>query len=121
MKGCKHSNQVVLYGIVLIMSLLTACGTKNSPDLLSRPADSIRISSPDTALVNIFNWAQKTSNGYVGDDNDPVGPWYEAALPQREAFCIRDVSHQCIGAEILWQGKQNLNMFRKFVENISRK
>jgi hypothetical protein len=69
--------------------------------------------------VNIFNWAQKTSNGYIGDDNDPVGPWYEAALPKREAFCIRDVSHQSIGTEILWQGKQNLNMFRKFVENIS--
>ena len=55
----------------------------------------------------------------MGKDSDPVGPWYEAALPGREAFCIRDVSHQCIGAEILGQGKQNLNMLRKFVENIS--
>jgi hypothetical protein len=29
------------------------------------------------------------------------------------------VSHQSIGAEILWQGRQNLNMMRRFVENIS--
>lgn len=43
---------------------------------------------------------------------------YEAALPGREAFCIRDVSHQCLGAEILGQGKQNLNMLRKFVGNM---
>jgi len=30
-----------------------------------------------------------------------VGYWYEAALPGREAFCMRDVSHQSIGAETL--------------------
>ena len=119
MKWIKHRNKLVLCGIAMGIGLLSACGTKSYPELLSQPADSIRISSPDTALVKIFNWAQKTSNGYVGSDDDPVGPWYEAALPNREAFCIRDVSHQSIGAEILWQGKQNLNMFRKFVENIS--
>ncbi|MFZ9661710.1 MAG: trehalase family glycosidase, partial [Chitinophagaceae bacterium] len=56
---------------------------------------------------------------HVGNPNDPVGPWYEAALPNREAFCIRDVSHQCIGNEILGQGKENFNMMEKFVMNIS--
>ncbi|MFA6126713.1 MAG: hypothetical protein WC699_05370 [Bacteroidales bacterium] len=107
-----------LLAMGLVCSALS-CTTNPSDRLLTADCASIRISSPDTLLVNIFNWAQTTSNGYAGSDSDPVGPWYEAALPNREAFCIRDVSHQCIGAEILWQGKQNLNMFRKFVENIS--
>lgn len=105
--------------IILGIAAFPSCKTNLPDDLAANPGDTIRISSADTTLVNIFNWAKTTSNSYVGDDNDPVGPWYEAALPNREAFCIRDVSHQCIGAEILWQGKQNLNMFRKFVENIS--
>jgi hypothetical protein len=119
MMNTRKSRIPILFSGVVGLALLVSCELKPSIDLLSGPADSIRISSPDTSLVNIFNWAQKTSNGYVGSDSDPVGSWYEAALPNREAFCIRDVSHQSIGAEILWQGKQNLNMFRKFVENIS--
>ncbi len=105
--------------VVIGFCLISSCKTELSEDLVAKPSDSIRITSTDTLLVNIFNWAQRTSNGYVGDDSDPVGPWYEAALPGREAFCIRDVSHQSIGAEMLWQEKQNLNMFRKFVENIT--
>ena len=96
--------------IFLGIALFPSCKTSSSNDLLFAGSDTIRISSSDTVLVKIFNWARKTSNGYVGKDSDPVGPWYEAALPKREAFCIRDVSHQCIGAEILWQGKQNLNV-----------
>lgn len=119
MTKLKH---LILAGWLFItcgIAIFPSCKTGLSDDLLKNGSDSIRIVSTDTLLVKIFNWAKTTSNGYVGKDNDPVGPWYEAALPKREAFCIRDVSHQCIGAEILWQGKQNLNMFRKFVENIS--
>jgi len=56
---------------------------------------------------------------YMGDCNDPVGPWYEAALPGREAFCMRDVAHQCIGGEVLGLSSENLNMLLKFAENIS--
>jgi len=113
-----------LYFYTLVFMTLTcvsgsSCRRVSSNDLLAADDSSIRVASSDTLLVSIFNWARETSDGYVGNDSDPVGPWYEAALPGREAFCIRDVSHQCIGSEILWQGKQNLNMFRKFVENIS--
>jgi len=79
----------------------------------------LRLVSPDRNLVRIFNWARETSLSFVGLDRDPVGPWYEAALPKREAFCIRDVCHQCIAAEILGLSRHNLNMFTKFVENIS--
>lgn len=69
--------------------------------------------------MKIFDWAVSNSNRYVGEDSDPVGPWYEAALPNRQAFCMRDVSHQCIGEELNGYGRQNANMMGKFVENIS--
>lgn len=60
-------------------------------------------------------------NGFIlcGGKTDPVGPWYEAALPGRFAFCMRDVSHQSIGAEILGLAPENTNMFTLFAKNIS--
>jgi hypothetical protein len=105
--------------IALGVAADSSCRAGQQDDLLGADTNAIRLTSSDTQLVKIFNWARTTSESYVGKDSDPVGPWYEAALPGREAFCIRDVSHQCIGAEALGQGKQNLNMLRKFVENIS--
>lgn len=79
----------------------------------------VSLSASDSSLVEIFNWSRDAINSHQGNPSDPVGPWYEAALPNREAFCIRDVSHQCIGNEIAGQGRENLNMMRKFVGNIS--
>ncbi|NWJ52147.1 MAG: hypothetical protein HXX14_14925 [Bacteroidetes bacterium] len=80
----------------------------------------VSFQSSDSALENAFNWAKKTALKYKGDSLDPVGPWYEAALPSRYAFCIRDVSHQCIGAEILGMNRENKNMLSKFLANISK-
>ena len=118
-----RTHRVLLVSVLTIIALGVAAGSScragQQEDLLSADTNAIRVTSSDTQLVKIFNWARTTSESYVGKDSDPVGPWYEAALPGREAFCIRDVSHQCIGAEALGQGKQNLNMLRKFVENIS--
>ena len=48
-------------------------------------------------LVAGFEWAKDVSLRYVRQ-GDPVGPWYEAALPGRDAFCMRDVSHQVDGS-----------------------
>lgn len=76
-------------------------------------------SSSDSSMVRTFNWAKTQALAYKGNSNDAVGPWYEAALPSRNAFCMRDVSHQSVGAEILGLGKENRNMFRKFAEGIS--
>ena len=57
--------------------------------------------STDKHLDNTYNWARKMALSYAHDGTDPVGYWYEAALPQRETFCMRDVSHQSVGAQIL--------------------
>ncbi len=106
----------------LILVLSCACGQPGQemyPDIADAARTSFCVASDDTALVKIFDWAVSNSNWYVGEDSDPVGPWYEAALPNRQAFCMRDVSHQCIGEELNGHGRQNANMMGKFVENIS--
>ncbi|MGB5498030.1 MAG: hypothetical protein WBM77_03805, partial [Maribacter sp.] len=85
-------------------------GTPNSAELT--------FSSSNKELENAFYWAKEKALSFAHDENDPVGAWYEAALPNREAFCMRDVSHQAIGAEILGLSKHNYNMFLKFAQNI---
>lgn len=78
----------------------------------------VTINSSNKELVEGFNWAKKQALEYVHSD-DPVGEWYEAALPGRDAFCMRDVSHQSTGAQILGLNLHTKNMLKKFAENIS--
>lgn len=75
--------------------------------------------STDKTLENTFQWAKQMALKYSHDGTDPVGPWYEAALPNRQAFCMRDVSHQTVGAQILGLSAHNANMLTKFAENIT--
>jgi hypothetical protein len=79
----------------------------------------LNFTSNNTKLNNAFDWAKNKALSFAHDGSDPVGYWYEAALPNREAFCMRDVSHQAIGASILGLKAHNLNMFQKFATNIS--
>src|SRR5688572_12712722 len=60
--------------------------------------------SSDTDLTTAFVHAKELALSYRGDPKDPVGPWYEAALPSRNAFCMRDVSHQSLPAAMLGLG-----------------
>ena len=76
--------------------------------------------SSNAKLEAAFNWAQQTALSYKGHQDDPVGPWYESALPPRSAFCMRDVAHQSIGGEILGMSAENRNMLTLFAKNISK-
>jgi len=78
----------------------------------------IVLESSNQRLVKGFDWAKQQALKYVYS-GDPVGDWYEAALPGREAFCMRDVSHQSTGAQVLGLGCHNRNMLGKFAYNIS--
>jgi hypothetical protein len=78
----------------------------------------LEFASSDSRLVDSFHWAKREALSYVSD-NDPVGPWYEAALPGRHAFCMRDTAHQADGAQALGLARYNHNMLRRFAENIS--
>jgi hypothetical protein len=84
----------------------------------SAPHSALELKSSDTHLVAAFDWAKQQALAYVFD-HDPVGPWYEASLPGRQAFCMRDVSHQALGAQALGLEKYTHNMLRRFAENIS--
>ncbi|TCD00340.1 hypothetical protein [Pedobacter psychroterrae] len=81
--------------------------------------DGVTFKSTDEALQIAFGRAKEMALSYKGKPSDPVGPWYESALPPRSAFCMRDVAHQSIGGEILGLSKENKNMLRLFVNNIS--
>lgn len=78
----------------------------------------VSIKSSNSKLVDGFNWAKEQAIKYINTE-DPVGLWYEASLPGRGAFCMRDVSHQSAGAQILGLSLFTKNMLRKFAENIS--
>lgn len=105
---------------VLAISFV-GCGLKKTEEgaVMSKPNDVALLTCSDKTLENAYEWARQTAFSYSHEDKDPVGYWYEAALPQREAFCMRDVAHQSVGAQILGLDRQNKNMFTHFVENIS--
>jgi hypothetical protein len=78
----------------------------------------LELDSSDAKLVEVFNWAKQQALAFTFD-GDPVGPWYEAVEPGREGFCMRDTAHQAMGAHALGLARHNLNMLRRFAENIS--
>jgi len=49
-----------------------------------------------------------------------MGPWCEAALPGRNAFCMRDVSHQTEGAAALGLSAANRNMVGLFAQSVAK-
>lgn len=105
-----------------VVCALTACGTQPNEKAGVVPGadETALFTSSDPELEQTYAWARKMALSYAHDgQTDPVGPWYEAALPQREAFCMRDVSHQCVGAQVLGLTAHNKNMFHRFAENIS--
>lgn len=79
----------------------------------------ISFTSDDPVLVKGFDWAKQQAMAYVNRGHDPVGPWYEAALPGRSAFCMRDVSHQLVGAQMLGLADINKNLLTKFASAIA--
>ncbi|HZK63460.1 MAG TPA: hypothetical protein VFC34_04905 [Puia sp.] len=102
--------QKIAIAILFVMIISCACKGQKM---------EISFNASDTALESAFNQAKQMALHYSRNAGDPVGPWYESALPPRDAFCMRDVSHQCTGAEILGLSGENKNMFTLFVKNIS--
>ena len=83
---------------------------------------NVSLDSSDKLLRQGFAWAKTQALAYVfsaSTTGDPVGDWYEAALPGREAFCMRDVAHQSTGAQALGLAHYTYNMLYKFAANIA--
>jgi hypothetical protein len=83
------------------------------------PISNLQLKSSDKELVQAFQWAKSQALAYAHDSSDPVGPWYEAALPGRDSFCMRDVSHQTTGAAALGLYAENRNMLERFAAAVS--
>jgi hypothetical protein len=77
----------------------------------------VTFESSDKTLTDGFAWAKKQALSYV-HRGDAVGDWYDASLPKRDAFCMRDVSHQTLGAQILGLADVTRNLLEKFARNI---
>jgi hypothetical protein len=112
--------------MTVALALVAACGSPPQEQPASVAAETpqpietgrLTLTSPDEALVETFAWARVQALEYA-HQGDPVGLWYEAALPGREAFCMRDVAHQAVGAQALGLGDHTRNMMAKFAANIS--
>ena len=88
----------------------------------ARARSLLELETPDAKLAAAFAWAKGQALDYAfpaAAYDDPVGDWYEAALPSRFAFCMRDVSHQANGAQALGLAPFNRNMLGKFARGIS--
>jgi hypothetical protein len=82
-------------------------------------AGAVSFQSSDEDLNEGFVWAKRQALEYAHFGEDEVGLWYEAALPAREAFCIRDVMHHSTGAAVLGLRLHTKNMIMHFAENIA--
>ncbi len=89
------------------------------PAQLLAAASSLALKTSDARLAAAFAWARGQALAYAFE-GDPVGNWYEAALPGRHAFCMRDTAHQAMGAHVLGLAGYTHNMLHKFAENISK-
>jgi hypothetical protein len=79
----------------------------------------LEFQSSTVELNASFRWAKQQALAYVRPGPGGIGPWYEAALPGRNAFCMRDVSHQTEGAAALGLFKANRNMLDRFAASVA--
>ena len=102
--------------IQLVVTCLAAVGlVACTPDQQAElpPIGAVELESDYEPLVEGFLWAKQTALAYAFE-GDPVGKWFEASLPGREAFCMRDASHQATGALALGLAEHTRNMMHKF-------
>src|ERR1035438_66807 len=85
----------------------------------TRVSSGLNFESTDKALVRAFKWAKSQALSYAHPESESIGAWYEAALPGRDAFCMRDVSHQTTGAAALGLYSENRNMLGRFAAAVS--
>lgn len=83
-------------------------------------SSTLEFESSDPALVQAFRWAKAQALVYVHPESESIGAWYEAALPGRDSFCMRDVSHQTTGAAALGLYSANHNMLKRFAASVAQ-
>jgi hypothetical protein len=114
----KKSTTALFLGALFMLSCNSDSKQTQSVSLDTDTGSEVTFMSSDPQLNAAWKWAKETALSYVRE-GDPVGPWYEASLPGRDAFCMRDVAHMCTGAAVLGLFEENQIMFYRFAENIS--
>lgn len=80
---------------------------------------NLEFESSDATLTASFRWATSQALQYAHSGQGTIGPWVEAALPGRNAFCMRDVSHQTAGIAALGLYEANKNMLGRFAQSVA--
>lgn len=77
----------------------------------------VQLESSDARLTQAFGHAKERAMQcvYAGD---PIGDWY-ASDPNSRTFCMRDVSHESLGAAVLGLTVHTENMLRRFAHSIA--
>ena len=96
--------------LLLFLFMYVTSGRAEQPE---PPLSNLQFHSSNATLNESFEWAKQQALDYVSTKS-AIGPWYEAALPGRNAFCMRDVSHQVEGAAALGLFEANHNMLSRF-------
>jgi hypothetical protein len=100
-----------------LLALFGFIGCQLTPAQQLAAASSLGFTSSVPSLVDTFEWAKHQALAYTRVAPQTIGPWYEAALPGRNAFCMRDVSHQTEGAAALGLFAANRNMLSRFAQS----
>lgn len=106
-----------------MLRVLTALALACSASLAAQQpviSSQLAFTSSNASLELSFRWAKQQALAYVRPASGAMGPWYEAALPGRNAFCMRDVSHQTEGAAALGLYAANRNMLDLFARSIAK-
>ena len=104
-----------LRSVLAVVLLVTSqFATAQKPASFSSP---LNFTSSIPWLTQSFVWAKEQALAYGRTGSKTIGPWYEAALPGRNAFCMRDVSHQTEGAAALGLYAANRNLLGLFAQS----
>ncbi|NUQ30126.1 MAG: hypothetical protein HOQ35_16620 [Acidobacteriaceae bacterium] len=104
----------------ILFSVLAVCIATAQAHQTAASSTTLRFTSSNPSLEKSFAWAVPQALAYSHNiTSDAAGPWYEAALPGRDAFCMRDVSHQARGAAALGLDAANFNMLSRFAMAIA--
>lgn len=110
-------NSTNWFCLLLLISVLGWVPLGHAQD--SPVPSRLEFESSDPALQLAFRWAKAQALAYAHPEFESIGAWYEAALPGRNSFCMRDVSHQTTGAAALGLYSANYNMLKRFAASVA--
>jgi hypothetical protein len=115
------SSAALALAVAAVWSLDVSSRPPEAPERVvpALPLGAIALDSSDPQLIQSFQGAAQRAMGYTYT-GDPVGDWYDSTAGNRYAFCMRDVSHQSIGAAALGLTGHTRNMLRRFADSVAR-